>query len=174
MNQKSQKPIINARLLSAAAYLRKLNRLPKNDPLRGNILITLGWIFDQRALKSKLRKRLQRRAKFYFRQALRYKQNKREALRGLATVLMHEGHYKRALALYQKAHSIKRDADTFNDLGNIFRKMGRVEQALQYYKKSLMAAKKTRNDFLVEIAKKNLALLGKSRRASLSTNRERL
>lgn len=119
MNQRLQKQIHTARMLSVTVYLRKLKSLPKNDPTRGTVLITLGWIFDQRALKSKPRKQLQKKAKFYFRQALRHKASKREALRGLAMVFMHEGKYARALAYCEKAHRIEKSAETYNDFGNL-------------------------------------------------------
>lgn len=159
MNQKLKEETPAATRLSANKYLRRLKGSTKSDPAKGNILITLGWIFDQRALQSKSRKRLQQRAKFYFRQTLRHKRNKREALRGLATVFMHEGQYSRALALYQKAHNMGKDADTYNDFGNLYRKLGHIEKSRQFYKKALRLARRTRNDFLVSIAQRNLEML---------------
>lgn len=143
----------------ANRYLRKLTRTNTNNPTKGSVLLALGWIFDQRTLQSKSRKRLQQRAKFYFRQALRHKRSKREALRGLATVFMHEGQYARAHALYRKAHTMRSAADTYNDFGNLYRKLGQIEKSRRYYKNALLLARKTRDDFLLSIAEKNLEML---------------
>lgn len=139
--------------------LAKTKKDTYRRPGKGGVLLALGWIFDQRALESKFRKRLQQRAKFYFRQALRYKRDEREAMRGLATVSMHEGQYSRALALYQKAHNMRKDADTYNDFGNLYRKLGQIEKSRQCYQRARLLARKTHNGFLLSIVQKNLKML---------------
>ncbi len=157
------KKTINELIKKEKRYLRELKSFSKNNPNKGEIFKMLGIIYDQKALKSKLKKKFQEKAKFYFQKALKYKKVKRDALRGLGTVFMHQGNYKKALYYYLKAHRMKRDADTYNDLGNLYRKMKQFKKAENFYKKGLKIAKRKEKDlyykFIISAIQKNLNLL---------------
>ena len=121
----------------AESLLKEL--LGQNEDLP-KVCIQLGWLYDQWALSDKrkdAKKKHQNLAKKYFRSAMTDKKEKRQAIRGLGTVLMHEGNYQKSLRYYKESYKIKKDFDTCNDLGNLYQKIGKYKLATRYYKKSL-------------------------------------
>lgn len=97
-----------------------------------------GRLYDQWALSLKEDKRstLQRKAKRNFQKAAKDPKLAVAALRGLALVNLHQGRLKQALRLYAKAFQKIKNAQTYNDMGNIFRKLGNPNKAINYYQKA--------------------------------------
>lgn len=121
----------------------------------------LGWAYDQQALITKdinKQKQYQLKARQYFKLAYSNKDTKKEAVRGIATVLMHQQQYDEALKYYKQAHKIEKDFDTYNDLGNIYQKINKDQIAIKYYKQAL---KMTKNKDALAIPLLNLILINK-------------
>lgn len=117
-------------------YLKQVN---ERDNKIFRIYLLLGWLYDQWALrvrKKSLRNKYQKKAKEYFKISVKNKNTKQEALRGIATVLMHQEKLSEALGYYKKAHSLKKDFDTHNDLGNIYRRLNKNNLSVSFYRKS--------------------------------------
>lgn len=103
------------------------------------IFIALGWIHDQIAIKKKVPNRYQVRIKAenYFNRVTQSKNklNKFQALRGLATICLHQGKFQKALKIYKQALRIKKDGSIHNDLGNIYKIIKDYKKAFIFYKK---------------------------------------
>jgi len=120
------------------------------NPLEINL--NFGALYDQWALKikdEKRKKEYQRKAKLYFKKALQNKETRHRAIRGLAIVSMHQKKYKEALQLYRRAFRIKRDIHTYNDLGNIYRKLKKYKISIRYYKKAYLLSLKKNKEFQI-------------------------
>ena len=104
--------------------------------------VLLGWLYDQWALISNnsLKNRYQKQAKKYFKISIKNKDTKQESIRGFATVLMHQNKLADSLEYYKKAHGIKKNFNTYNDLGNIYRKLKKNKLSSSFYKKALSKA----------------------------------
>jgi len=100
--------------------------------------VLLGWLYDQWALSVKKRaiKKYQKEAEKYFNLALECKKTKHNAIRGLATILMHKRKYDLAMTYYKKAHRLKKSFNTYNDLGNIYQKINKRKTAIINYEKA--------------------------------------
>lgn len=121
--------------------LHILEQFKQNDERRGDFYISIGWLYDQLALKS-LGKRLslQSKAIQFFKKAIRSKDKevKFQGLRGLATVFLHQNELRTALNFYKKAYALKNNFHIYNDLGNVYQKLGEYSKASNLYKKALV------------------------------------
>jgi len=138
--------LLNKQKYQEAKILLKeyFKRLNKKDKRIFKIYLLLGWLYDQWSLSIKeesSRSQYQNKAKVYFKKSIKNEKNKREALRGIGTVLMHQEKISEALKYYRRAHNLKRDFSTYNDLGNIYRRLKRDKLAIFYYKKAFSLSK---------------------------------
>jgi tetratricopeptide (TPR) repeat protein len=138
--------LLNEQKYKEASSLLKgyLEQFNKKDEGIFRIYLLLGWLYDQWALKIKeklLRNQYQNEAKKYFRKSIKNGKFKQEAFRGIGTVLMHQEKISQALEYYKKAHSLKKDFSTYNDLGNIYRRLNKDKLAISFYKKAFFLNK---------------------------------
>lgn len=124
------------------------------------IYVLLGWLYDQWALVSNdsLKGKYQRQAKKYFKSSVKNKDTKQESIRGLATVLMHQDKLLDSLKYYKKAHNLRKNFNTYNDLGNIYRKLRKNKLSVSFYEKALS---KTGNKEESSISLYNLVMINR-------------
>jgi tetratricopeptide (TPR) repeat protein len=122
---------------------RILDRKIKFQLSNSKINILYGRLYDQWSLKlkGKKKKEMQKKAENYFKKACKDPRTKISGLRGLALVAMHQNKLKKACSLYQKVFKQIKNAQTCNDMGNIYRKLGKIDKAIDCYKQSLSLAK---------------------------------
>jgi len=136
--------LLNERRYSDALLLLKKSVKEESD--RDELCkkyVSLGWLYDQWALSSEKRAtgKRQEESEKYFNLALGCKKTKYDAIRGLATVLMHKEEYDSAMVYYKKAHRLKKSFDTYNDLGNIYQKINKRKIAIANYEKAFCLRK---------------------------------
>ena len=139
-----------------------LNQFKQNAQIKENLYLSIGWLYDQLALKdSKKRYLFQAKAIQFFKKAIKSKDKevKFQGLRGLATVLLHQKKFKNALNFYNKAYLLKKNFHIYNDLGNIYQKMGQHPKALKFYKMALNAIKNKKDKEILAIPLFNLIKL---------------
>ncbi len=104
--------------------------------------IQYGWLFDQWSLTKKelTRKKYQQKAEKCFRRTLLIDSKNTRAINGLATVLLHQRRYIKALSVLHKGLKTARQRVTlYNSAGNVYRKLREYYKAEKHYKKGLRA-----------------------------------
>ena len=130
--------LIEGKFREAERVLKKRLKALREEQSR--LYVLLGRLCDQLALGTKSKPRrvsLQKEAKGYFEKALSDRDIRWQAMRGLATLLMHQRKYTESLKLYRKTFQFKKSLQSYNDLGNIYQKLGKNKLAFKYYKKAL-------------------------------------
>jgi len=144
--------------------LHILEQSKQNDERRSDFYISIGWLYDQSALKSSGKRHFfQFKAIQFFKKAARSKNKdvKFQGLRGLGTVLLHQNKLSSALNFYKKAYALKKNFHICNDLGNIYQKLGKHSKALKFYKKALVDIKNKQGGEMMAIPLFNLIKLNK-------------
>tara|TARA_Y100000746_G_scaffold232807_1_gene251884 strand:+ start:10886 stop:12733 length:1848 start_codon:yes stop_codon:yes gene_type:complete len=72
-----------------------------------------------------------------FEELLQYQPKNSDYLFNLANAFFSQDKLDKALSLYQKSLALKKDENTFNNLGNTFRKLGKYNDAIENYSKSI-------------------------------------
>ena len=76
-------------------------------------------------------------AEVIFEELLQYQPTNADYLFNLGNALYSQEKFKKALNAYQKSIDLKKDENTYNNLGNTYRKLGKYLNAIENYSKSL-------------------------------------
>src|SRR5574343_198266 len=148
MLKKCKKPVTfygfstNADFIKMRDNLMELVRTKREDPEISNILLKIGWLYDQWALiaSKKQRNVYQDESAKFFRFALKKGAQKWVVFNGLGTVELHKGNYKKALVYYKKMHNIHRSSKSYNALVNAYRQLAKFTLSKKNYRQALSLA----------------------------------
>jgi protein O-GlcNAc transferase len=126
----------NNNFLEAATYFRKLlTMMNGNEDIREGLCFCLKEIGNQYQASRKYKL-----AKDYFEELLTHHPNNPDYLFNYGNALFALNQFDRSIDAYQssiKNNLIQPDADTFNNLGNAYRRLGKNEDAIRCYKQAL-------------------------------------
>lgn len=126
----------NKKFLEATIYFRQLLSLTNgNEDIKQGLTFCLAEIGNNYQLNRKYKL-----AKDTFEEALTHDPNNSDYLFNYGNALFSLNQFDSAIDAYQGSinnNSIKPDADTYNNLGNAYRRLGKNKDAIKFYKKAL-------------------------------------
>jgi tetratricopeptide (TPR) repeat protein len=143
--------IIQGKWSFAIEILEKAIEISKNiDEIQGDLIIQLGFIFENRGEYDKASKLYKESLRIY--KELGDKSGIATTLRNLGNIHLHQGNYEEAVKKYNQSLKIAEElgdksgiAKALHNLGNIHYFQGNYEEAVKLYNQSLKMGEELRN-----------------------------